>query len=73
MTPEQQAKELVNYQYYQPLTEHLNINNNSKEMWEYAKRCAKIAIQFAIKQYEKDQYKRKTDFLENTLLAIDQL
>lgn len=42
MTPTEKAKELVNERYYQPLTLHLNVNNNSKQMWEYAKRCALI-------------------------------
>jgi hypothetical protein len=73
MTPEEQAKALVNDQFYQPLTQHLNLTNSSKEMWDYAKRCAKITVMFSIQIYEKDQYKRKTDFLENTLAAIDKL
>ena len=42
MTTAEKAKELVNEGYYQPLTLHLNVSNNSKEMWEYAKRCALI-------------------------------
>ena len=44
MTPVEKAKHLVNERYYQPLTLHLNINNNSKQMWEYAKLCASIAV-----------------------------
>jgi len=44
MTPIEKAKWLVNDQYYQPLTLHLNVNNNSKEMWDYAKRCALIVV-----------------------------
>ena len=44
MTPVVKAKELVNEKYYQPLTLHLNVNNNSKQMWNYAKRCADILV-----------------------------
>lgn len=44
MTPKEKARWLVNDQYYQPLTIHLNLSNNSKEMWEYAKRCATICV-----------------------------
>jgi len=42
MTAAEKAKDLVNEKYYQPLTLHLNVNNNSREMWDYAKRCANI-------------------------------
>lgn len=44
MTAKEKAKFLVNEQYYQPLTVYLNLSNNSKEMWGYAKRCANIAV-----------------------------
>jgi hypothetical protein len=44
MTAAEKAKDLVNEKYYQPLTLHLNVNNNSKQMWEYAKQCALIAV-----------------------------
>lgn len=44
MTPKEKAKDLVNQKYYQPLTLHLNVNNNSKQMWAYAQRCAHIAV-----------------------------
>jgi hypothetical protein len=42
MTPHEKAKELVNEKYYQPITLHLNVNNNSQQMWDYAKLCATI-------------------------------
>jgi hypothetical protein len=42
MTAKAKAKDLVNQKYYQPLTLHLNVNNNSKQMWAYAQRCAHI-------------------------------
>lgn len=44
MTAAEKAKELVNERYYQPLTLHLNVNNNSKQMWEYAKVCSLITV-----------------------------
>jgi hypothetical protein len=45
MTAIEKAKYLVNENYYQPLTIHLNVNNNSKQMWAYAKRCAVITVE----------------------------
>jgi hypothetical protein len=44
MTAAEKAKELVNERFYQPLTLHLNVNNNSKQMWAYANLCASIAV-----------------------------
>lgn len=44
MSAAEKAKQLVNERYYQPLTLHLNVSNNSKQMWEYAKLCASIAV-----------------------------
>jgi hypothetical protein len=44
MTAKEKAKFLVNEKFYQPLTLHLDLNNNSKQMWEYAKICANITV-----------------------------
>jgi hypothetical protein len=49
MSAADKAKHLVNERYYQPLTLHLNVNNNSKQMWEYAKVCALITVEEVIK------------------------
>lgn len=44
MTPEEKAEELVNEIFYQPLTLHLNLSNNSRQMWDYAKLCALACV-----------------------------
>lgn len=61
MTPKEKAKWLVNDKYYQPLTVHLNLDNNSNQMWEYAKLCAHILVDECIKYtWSWDWYKRQT-------------
>ncbi len=71
MTPNVQAKEIVN-EIYQPLG-YLSCNVSPNEMWEYAKKIAVKQVQFCIDQYDKDQYKRKTDYLENLIIEINKL
>lgn len=51
MTAVEKAKQLVNEKFYQPITLHLNVNNNSKQMWEYAKLCALITVGELIASY----------------------
>jgi hypothetical protein len=65
MTPKVKAKELVNEKYYQPLTLHLNVNNNSKEMWEYAKRCALIMVDEILPNtWKLTTYKKSFGFID---------
>jgi hypothetical protein len=45
MSATDKAKQLVNEKFYQPLTIHLNVNNNNRQMWEYAKICALITVE----------------------------
>lgn len=62
MTAKEKAKELVNEKYYQPITLHLNVNSNSREMWEYAKRCALIAIEEVISEIKSIEFGYDADF-----------
>ncbi len=71
MTPDVEAKAIVN-EIYQPLG-HLSCNVSSNKMWEYAKTIAIKQIEFCIGIYKKDQYKRKTDYLENLIIEINKL
>ena len=60
MTPAEKAKWLVNDCYYQPITIYLNVNNNSGTMWDYAKRCATIAVdELIVSTWSWDWYKRQ--------------
>jgi hypothetical protein len=43
MNAEEKADSLIN-SFYQPITLNLNVNNNSKQLWEHAKQCALISI-----------------------------
>lgn len=44
MTAVEKARYLVNEKFYQPLPQNLNVNNNSQEMWGYAKKCAIVCV-----------------------------
>lgn len=73
MTAVEKAKELVNEKYYQPLTLHLNVNNNSKQMWEYAKLCALIAVKELIKSFGEYTGMHDQEFFDSERLYWEQV
>lgn len=64
MTPVEKARNLVNEKFYQQLTLHLNVSNNSKQMWEYAKKCALIVVEEIIPNtWKMTTYKKSFGFI----------